>query len=89
MNDQSRPLHQILDELQEALEAAPEVGEEGRAALRKAAEDIRTALDEPEGSAATSLSDQLTEALERFEEDHPQLTSIVGRITETLSDIGI
>jgi hypothetical protein len=89
MSEAKRPLHQILDELQEALESAPEVGEEGRVALRKAASDIRAALDEPRDESHSSLSDQLSEALERFEEEHPQLTSIVGRITETLSDLGI
>jgi uncharacterized membrane protein len=89
MSESVRSLHQILDELRAALEAAPEIGDEGRNALRDAADDIRAALDEPDAERSGSLSDQLSQALERFEESHPQLTSIVGRVADALADIGI
>jgi uncharacterized alpha-E superfamily protein len=35
------------------------------------------------------LVHELKEALEEFEEDHPQLTDLVGRISDLLSKIGI
>jgi hypothetical protein len=89
MSESARTLRDILDELHEALESAPEIGDEGRNALRQAAHDIRGALDEPNAERSESLGDQLNQALERFEESHPQLTSIVGRIADALSDIGI
>jgi hypothetical protein len=89
MPERSRSLAEILDELHEALESAPEIGEPGRVALRKAAEDIREALDQPEAERSESLADQLTAAVERFEVAHPQLTGIVGRIADALSDLGI
>ncbi|MBW2383712.1 MAG: DUF4404 family protein, partial [Deltaproteobacteria bacterium] len=53
------------------------------------ADDIRAALDEPDAERSGSLSDQLSQALERFEESHPQLTAIVGRVADALADIGI
>jgi len=89
MSERVRSLRDILDELHTALESAPEIGEEGRNALHKAVADIRTALDEPDSERVESLGDQLSQALERFEESHPQLTSIVGRVADALSDIGI
>lgn len=89
MTEQVRSLREILDELHRALESAPEIGDEGRSALRQAAEDIREALEEPSGEQAESLKEQLTNALERFEESHPQLTALVGRIADALSDIGV
>jgi len=89
MSESERTLREILDELHAALDDAPEIGDEGRNALRKAADDIRSALDEPDVERTESLGDQLSQALERFEESHPQLTSIVGRVAEALSDIGI
>jgi len=61
---------------------------------RRAAQEIRSALA-VEGRVATpgeapeSLVDQLNDALERFEGSHPRLTQLVGRIADSLSDIGI
>ncbi len=89
MSEAARSLAEILDELHAALEEAPEVGEEGREALRRAAADIREALEQPGEGDAGSLGEQLSAALERFEVAHPQLTSLVGKIADALSDLGI
>jgi hypothetical protein len=84
-------LDQILAELHEALEASgedldPEVREE----LRQAAVEIEAALGSPgERELSDSLADSLRAGLERFEESHPRLTAIVGRIADALSDLGI
>lgn len=89
MPDRARSLAEILDELHAALENAPEIGEEGRDALRRASSEIRQAIESPGEGPDASLGDQLTAAVERFEVAHPQLTSIVGRIADALSDVGI
>ena len=89
MSDPSRSLRQILDELHAALERAPEIGEQSRSALRRASEEIREALERPEEARPGSLAEQLTAAVERFEVAHPQLTSLVGRVADALSDLGI
>jgi DNA anti-recombination protein RmuC len=75
--------------LYSALEGAPEIGEEGREALRQATSKIEAALDEPSEERLESLREQLNGAVERFEQSHPQLTAIVGRIADALSDLGI
>jgi F0F1-type ATP synthase membrane subunit b/b' len=89
MSEQSRSVQEILDELHAALESAPEIGDVARDALRQAVDDIRAALDEPGREREESLADQLSQAVDRFEQAHPQLTSIVGRVADALSDIGI
>lgn len=91
MPDGARSIAEILDELHAALENAPEIGDEGREALRRTAGEIREALDRPGDATGEgeSLGDQLSAAVERFEVAHPQLTSLVGRIADALADLGI
>jgi len=89
MPERDRPLSEILDELHAALEEAPEIGDEGRVRLEKAAGEIREVLERPDAEPSESLRDQLSAAVERFEVSHPQLTQIVGRIADALSDLGI
>jgi hypothetical protein len=89
MPEGKRSLPGILDELHAALDEAPEIGEEGRAALQRAASEIEQALKAAPGDAPASLRDQLNEAVGRFEQSHPKLTSIVGRIADALSELGV
>ena len=89
MAHDQRSLEAILDELHEALEQAPEVGDAARASLRQTASEIRSALERPEDSPPESLREQLSSALERFEVAHPRLTGLVGRIADAMSDLGI
>ena len=89
MSEAKRSLRQILTELHELLDASPDIRAESRAALLKAAGEIQTALDEDRGAQTPSLGDQLGEAIEKFEEEHPQITQVVGRLAAALSDLGI
>jgi hypothetical protein len=90
MPDQAS-LDEILAELHEVLEASSDLDDEARARLRHAAHDIERAMRpeaEPEGRTP-SLRERLTGAIENFEDEHPRLTAIVGRIADQLSDMGI
>jgi hypothetical protein len=90
MVETQSPLTEILAELHEALEASGDLGKEVREELQEAVEDIRRALDPAHDSElSSSLGKRLTAALEDFEESHPRLTAIVGRVADALSDIGI
>jgi hypothetical protein len=91
MPDPHTSLNEILNELHETLEASDDLGDEAREQLRDAVRDIRHAIGEDaDGSGAPpSLADRLNEAIESFEGKHPKLTGIVGRIADTLSDMGI
>jgi ElaB/YqjD/DUF883 family membrane-anchored ribosome-binding protein len=90
MSDPGSSVTEILAELHEVLEASGDLSEDVRQELREAAEDIRQALDPAdEREMSVSLRDRLSAALEDFEESHPRLTGIVGRIADALSDMGI
>lgn len=86
-----RPLRDVVEELQEALRASPDLDAEAREALGNAAREIRESLETeeaPEGGWP-SLRQRLSESVERFEESHPRLTEIVGRVAKSLSELGI
>ena len=91
MADPRSSLPEILTELHEALEASgDELADEVRAELRETAEEIRQALDPEEATEfSVSLRERLSRTLESFEESHPRLTQVVGRIADALSDLGI
>ncbi len=90
MSDPRSSVTEILAELHEVLEASGDLAENVRDELREAAEEIRQALDpSDEREMSVSLRDRLSGALENFEESHPRLTGIVGRIADALSDMGI
>jgi ABC-type transporter Mla subunit MlaD len=85
----TRPLQEVLSELQEALEATADLDEGLRDELRATASEINQALDSQEEGVLGQLGGRLQAALERVEGQHPQLTGIVGRVADALSDLGI
>lgn len=97
MSDESQPstsraLQEVLDELHEALGASSDLDREAREALAHTADEIRDSLEGERGrpdGGWQSLHQRLVESIERFEESHPRLTEIVGRVAEALSELGI
>ena len=90
MSDPRASLTEIIAELHDALEEPDSLPENLRTELRKTAEDILEALDaSDESELSLSLRDRLTATLDKFEESHPRLTEIVGRVADALSDLGI
>jgi hypothetical protein len=54
--------------------------------------DIRQVLDrsgEELGRPHSSLIERLRQARQHFEESHPTLTAAMGRVADTLSNLGI
>ena len=86
---QERTLRDVLSELHEALESTPDLEGGLREELRSAAQEINDALDATDDTPLGQLRNRLQEALERFEEQHAQLTGVVGRVADALSDLGI
>jgi len=91
MSDPQPNLEEILEELREALEAADDLDDEARDRLRNAAREIQQTVGvEREGADDDqSMLDRLNEAIESLEAKHPNLTAIVGRVADALSDLGI
>lgn len=87
-------LKKTLESLHEELSRTEEVDPEVRRLLTEVAGDIEEKLqDEPpalESRAAESdLIDRVNNLGSHFEEQHPRLAQIIGRIADGLSQLGI
>ena len=85
-------LREHLERLHTELEETDSVDDEARRLLVEVMRDIRAVLDRSDGEPASSnpsLADRLAEATQRFEESHPTLAAMVGRVADTLSNLGI
>ncbi len=85
-------LREHLERLHTELEETDSVDDEARRLLAEVMQDIRAVLDrsdEAPASSGPSLADRLAEATQRFEESHPTLAATIGRVADTLSNLGI
>jgi DNA repair exonuclease SbcCD ATPase subunit len=85
-------LRQRIEELEEELEQTESIDADARDRLTGVLEEIRRALAESAEKSdeeGESLVERLNEATRQFEESHPTLTTMVGRIADSLSNLGI
>lgn len=82
-----KELRADLEKLRQELHEGADIDSESRELLAGLAREIEAAIDSDE--RGESLGDRLRVATERFEETHPSLTAIVGRIADMLSSVGI
>jgi hypothetical protein len=82
-------LQRMLEQLHEELEhtRSDDVDERSRELLRSVMQDLRE-LD-AEAEEDQTLLDRLGEAARDFEKSHPKLAAAVGRVMDTLSNLGI
>ena len=89
------PRAQLRERIQELLDELDQIDAadtEARDHLQSVVHDIRAAVEESEeeeGEGHESLIDRLHEATRHFEESHPQLTAMVGRVADSLANLGI
>jgi len=83
-----KALREDLEKLRAELNEGPELDAETRALLSELAREIEEAI-ERSGGGEESLGDRLRAATEQFEESHPSLTAVVGRLADMLSGVGI
>lgn len=91
MADKSnQDLRDAIQELHAALEAKDDLDATERNDLTAAIDDIRAALtDDTTSSQPDTLGSRFRTAIERFEDRHPDLTKIMGRVADALSEMGI
>lgn len=84
-------LQKTLTRLRDELRNGPPLDARGRAQLEGLARDIEQRLhpDRTEPEALEALAKNLREAIERFEESHPELTAAVNRVADALARMGI
>lgn len=83
-------LRHLLEQLHHELEQAENIDDKGQELLRDLSTDIREILARTESEKQpTPLLARLTDSISYLEVTHPQLTSTLSRILETLSNAGI
>lgn len=83
-------LHHTLQELRLELDKAHFEHETARTSASRTVDALEEKLrEESFMSGDEYLVNELSEALEDFEESHPEITSLVSRVTDLLAKIGI
>ncbi len=89
---EKKRLQATLQELQDALPGTGPIDDSTRALLQSVTEELNRLLHQEEQLSAEDLGPvdrDLKALLLRFETQHPQLTSILGRIADGLANVGI
>ncbi len=90
MAESKQSLHDAIRDLHEVLGATENLAESERAELTAAIEEIRDALGDPDADREPgTLRGLLRGAIARFEDRHPELTKMIGRVADSLSEMGI
>lgn len=83
---------ELLQQLHDEIHNTQSLDEKGRELLQDLDSDIRALLErseEHEGDEHPSLMQNLESTLRHFEVTHPELTVLVAKMLETLSNAGI
>jgi len=80
-------LARLHEQLGDAESLDPEVCEVLRATLHEIEQTLEGSAERAEGEA--SLAERLGELTQHFEETHPTLAAAVGRVVDTLANLGI
>jgi hypothetical protein len=89
---ENNELRKLLDQIHDEINNANSVDEKGRELLRDLDGDIRALLERSENTPEQtpfSLNQRLQSALDHFEVTHPDLTMLISRLLESLSNAGI
>ncbi len=87
MSDQD--LADALAVIHRELADASHLDHEDVASLQATMAEIQEVLDRKTEQDAKSLSERVADSARRFEESHPALTETLGRIADTLQQMGI
>jgi hypothetical protein len=90
MPDQN--LKKMLERVDEAIESAKSVDDEGKARLREVRQDIQALLERTEKEdlqVEQSTLERLEESISYFEVTHPDLTLLLSELATILSNAGI
>jgi hypothetical protein len=89
MSEQQR-LRQMLEQLHAELQRSHGLDDRSRERLASALSDIEDLLKRAEtGKPPESIMERLREAIGVFKQTHPALTAAIGRVADTLANMGI
>jgi len=81
-------LPELLQQLHDELEKTESIDEEGRDLLIHLNADIQKFID-PDEEDDDTIFEQIQDAIDRFEVDHPVITTALSQILNSLSNAGI
>ncbi len=90
MDDQE--LRKLIEQLQAEIQSTHTVDEKGKELLLHLESEINDLLGRPDVIATPvhpSTLKRLEESLDHFEISHPELTTLLARLLESLSNVGI
>ena len=88
----SQELRKLLDELHDEINSTQTVDKKGSELLRDLEGDIRALLERSEENPEQlnqTIVQRLESALDHFEVSHPDLTMLISKLLESLSNAGI
>lgn len=86
------PLRESIEHLREELASGAPLSREDRALLENVLDQVSGVADpesEEDASFAEEFFEDLRELGDRFEQTHPNLALVIGRIANALSQLGI
>ncbi len=90
---ETKALTEALEEVQRLMRGEDELDEQGLELLRQLHGQMGTLLQQPSEDRSPedreTLLDMMREGVDHFEEDHPKLIDVVGRLADALSSMGI
>lgn len=90
MEESKQNIHEALRDLHDALETAQDLDASDRGEIAAAIDEIRGVLDDSDAeNQSDTLGGRLRAAVEHFEGRHPELTALIGRVADSLSEMGI
>jgi hypothetical protein len=87
-----KELRKLLHQLHDEIKSTQTVDEKGTELLRDLEGDIRDLLERSEGNPVQlhpSIIQRLEGALNHFEVTHPDLTTMISKLLDSLSNAGI
>ena len=82
-------LELLLEELRRELDAESQLDDATRQELNRLQESISERLKQDGDGGGESMTDALSDSINRFEHSHPSLTMTLGRIADILNKLGI
>jgi ABC-type transporter Mla subunit MlaD len=89
MEEKIAQLRATLSELHEELKDIDQLDDQTREMLTNTANELDEVLGEEASEQRQTLSQQLSDVAQEFEDSHPQLTRLLGSIVDALAQLGI
>ena len=89
---ENKELNELLQQLHDEINRTRTVDEKSSKVLRDLGKDIRTLLERSEGTpdqVHPSMVQRLEAAFRHFEVTHPDLTTLISKLLESLSTAGL